>query len=74
MNGDLKYLISAVKQQIGLVEVHSFTVWDQLRGETVRPRTKSTAARIARIGGEIILDTAEWVSPTSLDQEGTVKE
>jgi hypothetical protein len=74
MNGDLQYLVGEVKQQIGLVQVHSFKVWDNLRGDMVQPRAKSTAASIARIGGEIILGTAEWVSPTSLDQEGRVKE
>jgi hypothetical protein len=51
-----------------------FKAWDSRAGDMVPPRAKSTAARIARVGGEIILGTAEWVSPSSVDAEGRVKE
>jgi hypothetical protein len=73
LQGDLEYLIGEVRRMSGLVEVYSFKVWDSRAGEMVRPRAKSTAARIARIKGEIILGTAEWVVPSSVDAEGRVR-
>jgi hypothetical protein len=74
MQGDLEYLIGEVKRLKGLIEVHSFKVWDHRAGEMVQPRTKSTAARIALIGGNIIPGTAEWMPPSSVDSEGRAKE
>jgi hypothetical protein len=63
-----------VKQTAGQIEFYSFKVWDNMRGGMVKPRAKSTAQRIARIGGEIVPGTSEWVAPEALDQEGRVKE
>jgi hypothetical protein len=67
-------LVVEVKHTSGLVEVHSFKVWDGDAGEMAQPRAKSTASRIARIGGEIIPGTAEWVAPSNVDAEGRVRE
>jgi len=73
VQGDLEYLISEVRQASGLIEVHSFRVYDSRAGDMVRPSAKSTAERIARIGGDIILGTAEWVAPSSVDAEGRLR-
>jgi hypothetical protein len=70
----LGYLVAEVKHTSGLIEVHSFEVWDQKGGVMVQPRAKSTAARIAKYGGEIIPGTAEWVSSDSVDADGKMKE
>ena len=40
----------------------------------LQPTHKSTAERIARIGGEIIPGTAVWVEPSAIDAEGRMKE
>jgi hypothetical protein len=67
-------LVRAVKQTSELVEVHAFKVWDGRAGEMVRVPRKSTAERIAMIGGQIIPDTAEWVAPSAVDTEGRMRE
>ncbi|HEY1806392.1 MAG TPA: hypothetical protein VGG45_18115 [Terracidiphilus sp.] len=69
----LAILVSAVKQNSGLVEVHAFKVWDTTAGDQVQPSRKSTAERIARIQGEIIPGTSEWVEPSAIDSEGRLK-
>jgi hypothetical protein len=75
IQGDLEYLIGEVKKASGLVEVHSYKVWDQLAGDFAHPAAKSTAERIARIdGAEVILGSAEWVPPSTLDPEGHARE
>jgi hypothetical protein len=66
----LGHLVSEVKHTSGLVEVHAFKVWDSRAGDMVQPRGKSTAERIARIGGEIIPGSAEWLPPSAIDVEG----
>jgi hypothetical protein len=63
-------LLGEVKRTSGLVEVHSFEVWDSRAGTTVRPERKSTADRIAKIKGEIIPGSAEWVPAIEIDPEG----
>lgn len=73
LDGDLQYLIDEVKRTSGLIEVHSFNVFDGHIGEMVQQPVKSTAERIARIRGEIIPDSAEWVSPWSIDAEGRAR-
>jgi hypothetical protein len=74
MQGDLEYLIGEVNRLKGLIEVHSFRVWDHRAGDMVQPRAKSTAARIAMIGGDIIPGTAEWMPPSLVDSEGRAKD
>lgn len=69
LQDELEYLIGEVKRMTGLVEVHSFKVWDHRAGEMVQPSAKSTAARIARIGGNIIPGTAEWMTASSVDPD-----
>src|SRR5262249_32434366 len=66
----LGQLAAEVQRTSGLVEVHSFKVWDHRAGALIQPPAKSTAERIARIGGNIIPGTAEWVSPSALDADG----
>jgi hypothetical protein len=66
----LGHLVGEVKHVSGLVEVYAFKVWDSQAGDMVQPRGKSTAERIARIGGEIIPGTEEWVPPSTIDAEG----
>ena len=56
-----------------LVIVHSFSVWDAGSGDYVVQPLKSPADRIARIGGEIVPDTAEVVKRTTLDAHGRYK-
>lgn len=56
-----------------LVIVHSFSVWDAGAGDYVVQPLKSPADRIARIGGEIVPDTAEVVKRTALDAHGRYK-
>lgn len=73
LRGDLDYLLGEVHWVSGLVEVHSFEAWDNQAGKMVTARAKSTAARIARIDGNIIPGTAEWVPPSYLDAEGRVR-
>jgi hypothetical protein len=73
VDGDLQHLIGEVKGRSGLVEVHSFKVYDSRSGEMVQPRVKSTAGRISRIGGTIIAGSAEWLPPWSIDSEGRVR-
>lgn len=68
----LGHLVSAVKHTSGLVEVHAFKVLDGRLGDMVQSRGKSTAERIARIGGEIIPGSAEWVAPSAIDPEGRI--
>ena len=60
-----------MKHTSGLVEVHAFKVWDH-GGDTVQPRGKSTAERIAKYGGEIIPGTSQWVPSSSVDAEGRI--
>lgn len=67
-------LLAEVKRTSGLTEVHSFKVWDNRAGDTLQPSHKSTAERIARVGGEIIPGTGEWVEPSAVDAEGRMKE
>jgi len=66
----LGHLVREVKHTAGLIEVHAFKVWDGAAGDMVQPRGKSTAARIAKIGGEIIPGSAEWLPPSAIDPEG----
>jgi hypothetical protein len=66
----LGILVSAVNHAADLVEVHAFKVWDHRAGEMVQPRGKSTADRIAQIGGAIIPGSAEWLPSASVDAEG----
>jgi hypothetical protein len=70
INGDLQYLLTEVKRTSGLIEVHAFKVWDQTAGATVQALGKSTAQRIAKIGGEIIPGSAECLPPSAIDPEG----
>jgi hypothetical protein len=74
MQGDLEHLIGEVNRLKGLIEVHSFKAWDPEARVMVQPRAKSTAERIAMIGGDIIPGTAEWMPPSSVDSEGRAKE
>jgi hypothetical protein len=67
-------LLAEVKHASELVEVHSFEVWDHRAGEKVRSPRKSTTERIAKVGGEIIPNTSEWVPRASVDADGRVKE
>jgi hypothetical protein len=59
-----------VKRVRGLVEVYSFKVWDSRTGDIVQPERKSTADRIARVGGEIIPGSTAWVTSAEVDPEG----
>jgi hypothetical protein len=74
MRGDLDFISGQVKRASGLIEVHSFKVWDHRRGDMIQPPAKSTAARIERIGGTIIAGTAEWLPPSSVDADGKVRD
>ncbi len=63
-------LVAAVNHAAELVEVHGFKVWDHRAGDMVQPRGKSTADRIALIGGTIIPGSAEWLPSKDVDAEG----
>jgi hypothetical protein len=63
-------IFADVKRARGLVEVHSFKVWDNQLGDFVQPERKSTGDRIARVGGEIVPESAAWVSSAEVDPEG----
>ena len=49
------------------VRVYHFKVYDPIKDEEVIPPRKSPAHRINRIGGQILMDTAEDVDASSLD-------
>jgi hypothetical protein len=53
-----------------MATVHSFRAWNQATGEMLTATSKSTAARIKAVGGEIIEGTAERVPVSALDEEG----
>jgi hypothetical protein len=69
-HGNLEYLMAEVKEASGLVEVHSFEVWDLSAGIMFQQTGKSTRERIAKVGGNILTGTAEWVPSSSVDSEG----
>jgi hypothetical protein len=52
------------------VTVHHFRKWDINSGQYLTPPLKSTAERIEEAGGEIILETAEEIDVSKLDDEG----
>jgi len=68
-----KFYLGEVKSILGQVQVCSFQRWDSARGENVQGPCKSTPARIAKIGGEPILNTSEWVPADAVDAEGRLK-
>jgi hypothetical protein len=53
-----------------MVTVYNFKVWDAGCGGWVYPVLKTTADRIRKAKGEIIIGTNEKVDPTTLDTEG----
>ena len=53
-----------------MVAVYHFKVWDQKAGKHVVQPLKSTAKRIAEIGGEVIISSEERVDPSLLDEHG----
>ena len=67
-------LLAEVKRRSGLIDVYAFKVWDAGAGEMVQPPRKSTKERIAKIGGEIIPNSGEWVEPSAIDADGRMKE
>jgi hypothetical protein len=69
-HGTLGHLVREVKYTSGLIEVHAFKAWDSNAGDMIQPRGKSTAERIAKIGGDIIPGSAEWLPPSAIDAEG----
>ena len=66
-------LIEEVNRAAELIQVHAFRVWDNRSGEMTQPPAKSTAERISLIGGEIIPESAEWVSPSLINAEGRMR-
>jgi len=52
-----------------MITVYNFRRWNFNDDVYEYPILKSTAARIARIDGEILPDTAELVSPKTLDHQ-----
>jgi hypothetical protein len=53
-----------------MVTVYNFKVWDAGCGGWVYPVLKTTADRIKKAKGEIIIGTNEKVDPVTLDAEG----
>jgi len=53
-----------------VVTVHSYKRWDISRGTYVTTRLKGTPNYIASIRGEIMLNTAEDVVPSCVDDQG----
>lgn len=51
------------------VKVYNFRTWDRDTQRFVVSQAKSPADYIRRIGGEVLLDTAEYVDPSHLDQQ-----
>lgn len=52
------------------VTVYSYLTWDHQRGRSVMPSMKSTAARIALVGGRIVPGSAEEVDASAVDERG----
>jgi hypothetical protein len=50
--------------------VYGFTLWNHLAGKRVTLAYKCTAARIDELGGEIVLNTAEVVNASEIDEDG----
>ena len=50
--------------------VYHFKVYDPHTDETIVPPRKSTAERIKEIGGLLLAETEETVSPDKLDDHG----
>jgi hypothetical protein len=50
--------------------VYGFTLWSHLAGKRVTLAYKCTAARIDKLGGEIVPRTAEVVDGSELDEDG----
>jgi hypothetical protein len=63
-------LLAEVRRMSGLIKVCSFKAWDAGANNMVQGPGKSTAERIARIGGEIVPGTDEWVEPSTIDADG----
>ena len=53
-----------------MVMVHNYKRWDVSRDRYVTTRLKGTPNYIAGIRGEIMLNTAEEVSPRDIDKQG----
>jgi hypothetical protein len=53
-----------------MAKVHSYKRWDISRDRYVTTRVKGTPNYIASIGGEIMLNTEEEVSPRDIDEQG----
>jgi hypothetical protein len=66
----LSRLLAEVKRTGALIQVHSFKHWDAGANDMVQAARKSTAERIARVRGEIVPDTGEWVDPSAIDADG----
>jgi hypothetical protein len=68
-----EFHLGEVRSILDQVQVCAFQCWDPARGEMVQGIGKSTPARIAKIGGDPILKTAEWVPADEVDAEGRLK-
>lgn len=53
-----------------MVTVYNFKLWDAGCGGWVYPVFKTTANRIKKANGKIIIGTNEKVDPSTLDAEG----
>jgi hypothetical protein len=53
-----------------MTTVHSYKRWDISRDRYVTTRLKGTPHYITAIQGEIMLNTAEEVSPSDIDKQG----
>jgi hypothetical protein len=63
-------LMTHVNHAAGLVQVHTFAVYDPKTDRPVQSGGKSTAERISKIGGKMIPFSSEWVPPSAIDAEG----
>jgi hypothetical protein len=53
-----------------MATVYHFKIWDPATNEYIIGPLKSTPERIQQVGGVIMLDTAEEVAASALDEYG----
>ena len=68
--GAIPTAVSQQKWRNARVTVYHFQVWDPRSGSHIVPERKSPIERIKMIGGEPLMDTAERIQRSALDQFG----
>jgi hypothetical protein len=70
VRGAIPTAVSQKRRQNSRVTVYHFKVFDTVNDRYVVPLRKSPMERIKMIGGEPLVETAERIQPTALDQFG----